>query len=403
MRGGGGGGEAAPEPRLPRDLPGQKHSSYKMPFLLTLAALAAIIASTMIVFDRSIEQYLSGNDGNDGNDLYLGIYPPGSIKYAFLDQSWYNNTDIYAKSYERHVETYDDFRIWREGTINQKYNAAAHTPSNISILSTTQHDGYTLDHMRIDGIDTYRATPEQPNGKGVMIVPGAGNGGIRDIMGVPSEDSPQYYHDNVGIELVTAGYTVYAPELLGWGIRQVDVGYECVGNEHYACAYVPLKWALSSYGIDIREVHANETAVVVSYAASKHGRLGVATISYGCGPALDVALASPRHVDALIMASCWIGPRVVPFNTNIDVVHGMNKHYGGIDPLRALAPLPLYVSYGAEEAPFILYIIEQDGVRSMVQSAYNMTGEPDNFTYIVHGAGHKYDAESVIEFLESNL
>ena len=150
-------------------------------------------------------------------------------------------------------------------------------------------------------------------------------------------------------------------------------------------------------------MHTNETAKVIALAASMHDRVGVATISYGCGPSLDIALASPGHVDALVMASCWIGPRVMPLNGNMDVVHGMNLRYGTVDPLRAVAPAPLYASYGTEEAPLILYIVEQDEVRRMVQEAYDMAGAPSNFTYVVHEAGHKYDDASVIEFLDAKL
>ena len=167
------------------------------------------------------------------------------------------------------------------------------------MVSTARRGGYSLDRLLIDGIDAYRAVPERPNGGAVVVVPGAGDGGICDIMGVPGEHGGMYYHDRIGARLAEAGYTVYAAELLGWGLRRADVGYECVGSGDYYCAYAPLKAALSSYGISIREVHANETAKVVAYAASMHDRLAVATISYGCGPALDVALASPGHVDAL--------------------------------------------------------------------------------------------------------
>ena len=380
---------------------------YRGAFLLTLAALIAVVASTAIVFDRTIEAYLYGIGGGgseDKSDWHMGLWPPGSIRYGFLDPSWYNHTDIYALSYDRNVETYGDFAEWRQGAIEPRYAAAAHPAANVSVISTDQYGGYSLDRLLIDGIDAYRAVPERPNGRAVVVVPGAGDGGMRDIMGVPGEHSRWYYHDRIGARLAEAGYTVYAAELLGWGLRQADVGYECVGSDdHYRCAYVPLEAALSSYGISIRDVHTNETAKVVAYAASVHDRLAVATISYGCGPSLDVALASPGHVDAMVMASCWIGPHVLPFNSNVDVVHGMNLRYGGVDPLRALAPLPLYVSYGTQEAPMILYIVERDEVRSMVQEAYDLAGAPDSFVYKVHGAGHKYDEASVVEFLDAVL
>ena len=379
--------------------------NYKVAFLATLAVLIAFAASTLIAFDRTIEAYLYGTrgGGEDDGDYHMGLWPPGSIRYAFLDPSWYNHTDLYALSYERHVETYDDFARWREGVIEPKYSAAGHAPANVSVLSTVSRDGYYLDRLRIDGIDAYRAVPERPNGKAVVVVPGAGDGGMRDIMGVPGEHSHRYYHERIGIRLAESGYTVYAAELLGWGLRQADVGYECAWTEHWRCAYDPLDAALSSYGINIREVHTNETAKVIAHAASVHDRVGVATISYGCGPALDAALASPGYVDALVMASCWIGPRIMPLNGNMDVVHGMNLRYGTVDPLRALAPVPLYLSYGAEEAPLILYIVGQDDVRRMVQEAYDVSGAPGNFTYVVHGAGHKYDEASVVEFLDSKL
>ena len=367
--------------------------NYKIAFVVTLSVLVALTATAVTVFDRTIEGHLVPLVVNGTADTYV-----------FLDPMWYEGIDILPLSYERNVQTAGDFEGWKKGYANPALSAGLHHPAIVVVTDSSERDGHTLNRLLIDGsLVVYEALPDRPNGKAVVVVPGMGHQGARDVMGVPSEYSIGYYHGDIGMRLAGAGYAVYAPELLGWGERQVDVGSACAGpgQDAYACSFHVFSNSLSMYGISTGAIHANESAKALAYALSKHDRVALAGLSNGCSDANSLAHANPGETGAVVLASCVGRTHEWPMGASLSG-SGQNLRAEPVDAVRALAPLPLYISYGQLELGLYAYAVESGDIERMVAEAYGLVGEPGKFTYVVHGGGHMYDVDSVIEFLDTS-
>ena len=220
-------------------------------------------------------------------------------------------------------------------------------------------------------------------------------------MGVPSEYSYAYYHGEIGARLARAGYAVYAPELTGWGERQVDVGSACAGRgaNPTTCSFNVLSASLAMYGISTDAIHINESAKTISYALSRHDRVAVAGLSNGCGAAGRAALANPGEVGAVVLASCVGRTHEWPMGSSISG-SGQNLRAEPVDSVRALAPTPLYLSYGSLELGLYLYEVMHGDVGRMVAEAYELAGAPERLDYVIHDGGHEYDFETVVAFLD---
>ena len=365
---------------------------YRIAFWVTLSVLIAIVASGLWLFDRTISTYLS-------------ILPYGDDmgeRYVFLDPMWYEGVDLLPASFENNVRTAADFEAWRQGFVADALQAPLHTPGEIAVTSSAGRDGHTLNRLLLDeSLVVWEALPDSPNGKAVVVTPGSGNQGARDVMGIPSEFSHAYYHGAIGARLAEAGYAVYAPELLGRGERQVDVGSVCAGSgvDKTTCSFDVFATALAMYGISAGDIHLNESATALSYALSRHDRVATAGLSEGCSAAANTALANHGSVGAVVLASCIGRTHEWPMQ-NSATGSGQNLHAEPVDTVRALAPLPLYVSYGSLERGTLAYEVKHSDVKRMVAEAYDLVGAPDRFTYVVHDGGHEYDLDSVLEFLD---
>ena len=367
--------------------------NYKIAFVATLFVLVALVTAAAVVFDRTIEGY------------FVPLVVNGTANtYEFLDPVWYEGIDILPMSYERIVQTAGDFEGWKKGYANSDLSAGLHHPASVVVTSSVERDGHTLNRLLIDGsLVVYEALPDRPNGKAVVVVPGTGHQGARDIMGVPSEYSVGYYHGDMGMRLAQAGYAAYAPELLGWGERQVDVGSTCAGpgQDAYTCSFHVFSNSLSLYGISTGAIHANESAKAFAYALSRHDRVALAGLSNGCSNANILAHANPGETGAVVLASCVGRTHEWPMGASLSG-SGQNLHAEPVDAVRALAPLPLYVSYGQLELGLYAYAVESGDIERMVAEAYGLVGAPGKFTYVVHDGGHTYDVDSVIKFLDAS-
>lgn len=367
--------------------------NYRIAFVATLSVLVALVAAAAVVLDRTIAEYL------------VPLVVNGTVDtYVFLDPAWYEGIDLLPLSYERNVKTVDDFEEWKAGYADTELSAELHRPASVVVTDSSARDGHTLNRLLVDGsLVVYEALPDRPNGKAVVVVPGNGHQGARDIMGVPSEYSIGYYHGDIGIRLAQAGYAAYAPELLGWGERQVDVGSACAGpgQDAYTCSFNVFSNSLALYGISTGAIHSNESATAFAYALSKHDRVALAGLSNGCGVATGVAHANLDKAGAVVLASCVGRTHEWPMGASMSG-SGQNLHAEPVDTARALAPLPLYISYGQLELGLYAYAVDSGDIERMVAEAYGLAGAPGQFTYVVHGGGHTYDVGSVIEFLDTS-
>lgn len=361
---------------------------YRLGFFIILAIFAVTGVTAGILFDRTIANYMH---------LHTAASPSYN-EYAYLDPTYYSNVTIPPPlAYERHVHSLDDFAAWRDMLVDPDFHISNNPhPAPKLIDSTPDFEKFLLGEIIV-----YHAPPppNKANGKAVLVIPGSGNGAAREIMGIKTQDIP--YHGKIGLKLAAAGYDAYTLELDGWGQRQKYVGGICPTYlVPHDCEYFSFKSTLAKYGINLDSIHDREVATALSYMASKYDWIAVSGLSGGAKKALSAALTNPDVVDAAIVASGVTMVHEWPMSITMGDIE---KEYTveNVDRLRALAPMPLYVSYGIQEKDSFGYAAKSEDIQGAVQSTYEMHDATEAFSYVVHDGMHEYDIDSVIAFLDS--
>lgn len=370
---------------------GTTGSNYRTAFFALLAAFVITGTVAGMLFDRTIANYLY---------LYTPAKPPVP-EYAYLDSAYYENDVIIPPplAYERHVADMDDFVAWR--TMLADSNLHIHNNPHPELVMLESHPG--LEKFLLGEIIVYHAAPppDKANGKAVLVIPGSGDGAAREIMGIQTVHIP--YHGEIGLRLAAAGYDAYTLELDGWGERRKDAGSMCPNvSVPVNCEYFAFQEKLARYGISLSSIHDKEVAVTLSYVTSKHNWTAISGLSAGVKKALPSTLANSDVVDAVVLAS------------GISIVHGwpifitagplIEPKYDieNVDRVRALAPTPLYMSYGSLEDGSFGYAAKSEDIPEAIRPVYEMYGVPERFMYVIHGGMHEYDIDSVITFLDSH-
>ena len=293
----------------------------------------------------------------------------------------------------------DDFTVWRDMLADPDLNIRNNPHPEPVMLESSPN----LEKFLLGEIIVYHASPpsDKANGKAVLVIPGSGDGAAREVMGIQTEHTP--YHEEIGLRLAASGYDAYTLELEGWGQRQKDVGSTCpIASIPLNCEYFAFQEKLARYGISLTSIHDREVVTTLSYIESKHDWIAVSGLSMGVERALTATLANPDTVDAAVLASGisiiheW--PIFVTASPLIEAEYDVEN----VDRARALAPMPLYVSYGALESGSFGYAAKSGDIRNAVMSAYETHGAAEAFTYVVHDGMHEYDVDSVIAFLDAH-
>ena len=365
--------------------------NYRLGFFIILAVFVVTGVTASILFDRTIINYLYS---------YIPVKPP-TPQYAYLDPTHYSDDVMIPPplAYERHVHNLNDFAVWRDMLADPDLHISNNPhPQPVMLESSPGLKKFTLGEIIV-----YHAPPPSgsANGRAVLVVPGSGDGAAREIMGIQTEHTP--YHEEIGLRLAAAGYDAYTLELEGWGQRQKDVGSACPEIAvPLNCEFFAFQQKLARYGISLWSIHDREVATTLSYIADNHDWIAVSGLSGGVPRALSVALANPDTVNAAILASGisivheW--PIFVTAGPSIETEYDVEN----VDRVKALAPMPLYVSYGSLESGSFGYAAKSGDIWSAIQPTYDMHKATEAFTHVIHDGMHEYDIDSVIAFLDSH-
>ena len=364
---------------------------YRLGFFIILTVFIVTGIAAGMLFDRTIINYLY---------LHTPVKPPAP-EYAYLDPTHYSDDVMIPPplAYERHVNDTGDFAAWRDMLADSDLHISNNPHPEPVMLESSPG----LKKFLLGEIIVYHALPpsDRANGRAVLVVPGSGDGAAREIMGIQTAHTP--YHEEIGLRLAAAGYNTYTLELEGWGQRQKNVGSACPWmSVPLNCEFFAFQKKLAEYGISLGSIHNREVVTTLSYMASKHDWIAVSGLSGGVPRALSSALANPDTVNAAILASGIYMVHEWPIFTIAGMAIETEYNVEDTDRVRALAPMPLYVSYGALEGGPYGYAARSGDIRNEVQPTYEMHGAAEAFTYVVHDGMHEYDIDSVIAFLDSH-
>ena len=387
--------------------------NYKQGFWFIFAILSITIISAFVIlqeFDKSLTYIFSRVF--DATDYF---YPARAVS---IPEYYYTDVDILAHAYKKHVKTLDDFYIWKNGSILDKYSSypTTHEMSSVAtLIDTKNRTGYTLNKyimssLNPDIIIFYEMIPDD-NKKihnAIFVIPGSGNQGARDVLGEPSPFSEHYYHDNIGQHLVKEGYVVYTMELRGYGERVIDVGSACdlrpVFDTLITCEGLALRNAISLYGKSIDTFHNNDLTQVLAYIDSREyiDKIAVSGLSLGADLAIDQTIINNDIISAVVLASGT--GSLVNFPTYAEFAgYSSLLCCDRTDIIATISPKPMYVSFGQKEVGLLGWEAQTGYRGNFLNDVYALHDAKNNFYYHVHDFEHAYHIPTVIDFLSNHM
>ena len=386
---------------------------YRAGFYVLAAIVAIMLFSGIFIlvsFDKSLSYVL--------NRVLYGLFsaPAGSDAVVFLPQYYYEDLDVLPHMYHRHVKTLDDFHEWKSGPVLEGYMARPtvhQVPHNYTMVFSEERDGYVLSKFTMhtfypDDIIFYKLIPsitsDQQSARGaVLVIPGSGNQGARDVLGEPSHVSSYYYQEEIARHLVMEGYIVYTIELHGYGERELDAGSACKNRTEYerlVCSATQLENRLAMYGVSLFDIQADEITQVLAHMVydEQAEEIAVVGLSLGAWHAASQAIINSDVVDAVVAASGVVS------HVNSPISHqatgrGQFLCCDTNDGAATIAPKPMYVSFGKNEIGSFGWEANTNHTGNFLRDVYRLHDAEENLYYYVHDGEHEYHVDTVIDFL----
>jgi len=308
------------------------------------------------------------------------------------------------------ASTPEEFKSWKKN-MHKKITELFDIPDNLLIknLQVVENNNnltkYTMDAFDGDTIIFYELLPEKKSDHAVIIFPGSGNQGARDVLGIESEISDFYYHKELGKKIAEHDYAVYVIEQRGWGERTIDAGGLCNSRDLFnkypiICSGYAYARILDSYGMSLGRLQLIDSFLLVDYIISLgYDKITVVGLSLGGGTAMYNAALNDEVTSAVFASSVSSVERSFTFDAN-----GMLQYYDIPDLVSMIAPRPIYMSWGLNEELPWRFEAETLYSAKKIEKAYQVFNAADNIIIDVHddefNSGHTFQVESILKFLE---
>ena len=352
------------------------------------------------------------------------------ISYEMENFEYIEIPEIYNKNslfdFESNVLEKDDFVPWKNSLL-KKFQEYQNIPDfkDIGILlpelvKEKEFDEYKLKKFSAISMDNDKIFFYElfPNNKSkindcknitcyptILIIPGSGNQGAKDVINEQSNLSSYYYHNGVGEELVKLGYVVIVIENRGWGERIKNVEMNCQEPDIF-CSGNKLHKHLLNLGYNQFSLQVIDTIQLLKYIQDleyvQNEKIAIAGLSLG-GPVAAVVSSLSPDVGTTVIASGIISQHMTGGGLN----PGALEFYDLPDIVATLAPNPLYLSWGINERSEFGHEAESLYSANLIKKAYHLFDAEQNIEIIVHdeelNQGHTFDLNSLIKFLEKTM
>jgi len=238
--------------------------------------------------------------------------------------------------YKKFIEIYDFKNIDKPALKNVKVESTKNIDSNIlTKFSAKAFDG--------DEIIFYELKPNYQfeSLQTVFIIPGSGNQGAADVLGLDTKYKDYFYHKNIGKKLVNEGYVVYVIENRGWGERTIDAGLHCDELNVY-CSGNVLSRHLSNSGKDLFKLQISDSLQVFDFIKNKKyvdsDNIAVMGLSLGGGIVQGMGIIQ-SDIKSIVIASGLVSYDKVG---GTGITPGMLEFFDFPDLVASLAPKPVY-------------------------------------------------------------
>jgi len=361
--------------------------------------------------DPEIEEPSSTSKSSEVN-LSLKSYQPATMP------NLYTKHITLPLSYDKHVENKEDFTLWKNSVKNKvleefQIPELSSIPLNPATKLELLNKGqltltkFSMQAFDDDQIIFYQILPQNLNEKypTVVLVPGTGNQGAKDLLDLPSEWTNNYYQRGIALDIAKNGYAVFVIENRGWGERTIDAGSECGVNDYLpSCSGHLFSQHLKNLGFDVGGLQVTDTLQLIKFIKSldfvDEENIAIGGLSLGGGIALTVSILD-EDIKSTIAASGIVSinqtwsrsvknpPAILQLDTS--------------DMPSLLAPRYLYLSWGLEESQGYYFEATTEYTANKTKRAYQLFDADDHLMIIIHNNVHQYDLPSVLKFLDATI
>ena len=331
--------------------------------------------------------------------------------------------------------TREEFEEWKPRFLKRLREAIGVPPESVPLnpettLVVSLPDGraekIVFDSSRWMSVTAWMLVPdgleEGERRPAVVLIPGhtgdnlPGGGRIVDgtsgkawAVGLNPDGSPcsTRYHNNVGQELLRAGFIVYCPDMLGFGERASHSGW-ARNRWNHICNLHAL--AFQYFGdTSLPAVHLHDLQRGLDYVSGRPEvdpvRIGVTGCSLGGMWSMFLAALDER-VEAAAVSNSYPNYRARMVEKKLGicgsfVLKGEARLGGGADLLSAIAPKPLFIQLASRDPGMAL----EDARKPVDQacSVYDMLGYADRFRVHVFDGEHEIAPGPVVGWLRDWL
>lgn len=351
-------------------------------------------------------------------------------KRPVIPEIYLQNQEFATLGFDKHVKDKNDLAAWQDA-IRSKVKEIANLPSLETLTTprkaivTDQRDlgfgtltQYSIAAFDGDNIVFFELIPKDEtktiiDADGntryptVLFLPGSGSQGAKDVLNIPSELSAEYYHGGVGLAVAKAGYAVYVIEHRGYGLRSIDYKDGCEMTSQLEtklrCSAQILSLHLAMTNSSLGFLQMADTIQLLGHIRSLNHiddkRIAIAGLSLGGGLASYISIID-QNLTASVIAS---GIGSVAEGLSLGSGRDNLRYFDGPDIIAAMAPDPVYISYGKQEYGMFRFEAETGYTYQKALKAYEMLDARDNLVYVAHEGSHEFHIPSLLSFLDRTL
>ncbi len=242
----------------------------------------------------------------------------------------------------------------------------------------------------------YVVRPKEPNGEAILYLHGHDPAGIHGAFVTRPDKEP--YHKNIAMKMVREGYTLYLPELMGYGeatysyINKKEVEQsECFLNAGY----------LAMCGFSLSGMRTWQSLMVLEQMKTDgFTRLGIFGVSGGGLIAMFTAVLAPE-IEKIMLHSfmnSWEHSVLAKEQCVDNYIHGIARVGESYEIGALLAPRRLLTINGTDDRPFPRkgFLLASEYLRAV----YERLGAGEAYTSILFQGRHEVNAQEVLRWLK---
>lgn len=257
---------------------------------------------------------------------------------------------------------------------------------------------YRLEGVRDLPMPLYVIAPKKPNGEAILYLHGHDPSGIHGAFVTRPEKEP--YHKNIAIKMAREGYTVYLPELMGFGEatytyfnKEEEMQSECFLNAGF----------LAMCGYSLAGLRTFQSLLVLEQMKQDgFSKLGLFGVSGGGLIGMFTAVLAPEIEKIMLhsFVNTWKHSILAKEHCVDNYVQGIMSVGDSYEILSLAAPRALFVCNGTMDRPFPK--AGSEIAFSFLKKVYERMDAKEKFTAVLFQGRHEVNSEKTLKWLRDN-